>query len=222
MRPDAELGIWGMVDLVADFLDALDLRDVTLVSSDWGGGLLLTHVGRDQRVGRHVICACEAFDNYPPGLPGRLAALAVRVPGGVSLALRQLRVSVLRRSPLLFGWMSKRGVPDEIVRRWTAPGLASRGVREDLRRYGTARFDDEEMVRATEALSGFDGPALIVWGTQDKVMPPDHARRLARLMPRARLEFIDDAYVLLSEDQPAALTSQMRSFLAQTAPAPRT
>jgi pimeloyl-ACP methyl ester carboxylesterase len=62
-----------MVGLVADFLDGLDLREVALVGNDWGGAQLLVTQGRDDRVGRLVLVACEAFDNYPPGIPGRLA-----------------------------------------------------------------------------------------------------------------------------------------------------
>ncbi|NED61679.1 alpha/beta hydrolase, partial [Streptomyces sp. SID10244] len=50
MNPDADLALPGMVGLVADFLDALDLHDVTLVHADWGGGLFLTAIGRDDRV----------------------------------------------------------------------------------------------------------------------------------------------------------------------------
>src|SRR5215470_14562390 len=66
MRPGADLALPALTGLVADFLDALDLADVTLVHSDWGGGLFLTAQGRDRRVARHVILPCEAFDNFPP------------------------------------------------------------------------------------------------------------------------------------------------------------
>ncbi len=38
-----------MVDTVADFLDALQLTDVTLVVTDWGGPLFLTDIGRAAR-----------------------------------------------------------------------------------------------------------------------------------------------------------------------------
>jgi pimeloyl-ACP methyl ester carboxylesterase len=75
MHPDADLTLPGQVALVADLLDALDLEDVTLVHSDWGGALFLTAHGRDQRVARQVILPCEAFDNFPPGLPGKILAL---------------------------------------------------------------------------------------------------------------------------------------------------
>ena len=68
---DADLTMPGMVDIVGDFLDALDLADVTLVVTDWGGALFLTDIGRDKRVARLVICPSEAFDNFPPGFPAR-------------------------------------------------------------------------------------------------------------------------------------------------------
>lgn len=220
MRPDADLALWGMVNLVADFLDALELRDVTLVISDWGGGMLLTHIGRDQRVARLVICAAEAFDNYPPGLPGKLAALAGRMPGGVWLAARQLRIGWLRRTPLLFGWMAKHGVPDEVVRGWTAGAIASRDVRRDLKKYVTTPLDEAELVAATEALRRFDRPALVLWGREDRVMPPEHGRRLAQLLPQGRLVEVDDAYVLLSEDKPDVVAGEIRRFLAETDPSP--
>lgn len=216
MKPDADLGIWGMVHLLADFLEALDLREVTLVCSAWGGGMLLTHLGRDQRVARMVICAAEAFDNYPPGLPGTLAGLAARAPGGIWLALRQLRIGWLRRTPLLLGWMTKRGVPDDVVHGWTAGGLASKAVRRDLKKYATIRFNKAEMVTATEALARFDRPALVLWGSEDKVMPPEHGRRIAGLLPRGRLVEVDDAYVLLAKDQPALVADNIREFLAAT------
>src|ERR1700694_1069718 len=79
MPEDADLTMPGMVGIVADFLDALDLTDATVVVTDWGGALFLTDIGRDKRVGRLVICPSEAFDNFPPGFPGSVC-FSVRWP----------------------------------------------------------------------------------------------------------------------------------------------
>lgn len=38
MNPDADLTQLGVARILADFLDALELDDVTLVLNDWGGG----------------------------------------------------------------------------------------------------------------------------------------------------------------------------------------
>lgn len=216
MRPDADLSLRGINQIVADFLAALDLREVTLVHSDWGGALFLTAYGLDERVGRIIALPCEAYDNFPPGLPGKAATVAVRLPGGVSLALRQLRVAFLRNSPLLFGWMARAPVPDELMRGWTEPGLRDKNIRRDLRKYATSRFVDADLIANTEALQRFRGAALILWSSAGKVMPREHGRRLAELIPDGRLVEIDDAYVLSMLDQPRAVADAMSAFLIET------
>ncbi|WP_280330359.1 alpha/beta fold hydrolase, partial [Nocardia wallacei] len=76
MHADADLSMRGLNVLIADFLTALDLREVTLVHNDWGGGLFLTAYGLDERVSRLIVTPCEAFGNFPPGLPGKMAVVA--------------------------------------------------------------------------------------------------------------------------------------------------
>lgn len=220
MDAGADLGMRGMARLVADFLDALDLRDVVLVLNDWGGPLLLTEEGRDERIGRFVFAACELFDNFPPGIPGRLAALAGRLgPRGVRVGVEPLRFHRLRRFPLLFGWMSKRPVPAEVMDGWFAPILRDGAIRRDLAKYAGSRFTREEMAVATERLRDFDRPALVVWAPEDKLMPAGHGRRLAALLPHGRLVEIDDSYTLIPEDRPEALTDCLLDFVRATADA---
>ncbi|MDS1116412.1 alpha/beta hydrolase [Gordonia westfalica] len=213
LHDDADLSMDGMVGLVADVLDALDLRDVTLVHSDWGGSLFLTALGRDQRVARMVILPCEAFENFPPGLPGKMATLAVRLPGGITLAARQLRIGWLRRLPMLWGWMTNRPVDDERMRRWTDPVLNDPRIRRDVTKYATTSFDSAELIRKTEALRDFDGEVLVLWSPDNKVMPPAHGPRLAELTPRGRYAEIPGAAVLSMLDEPAAVAGEIGGFL---------
>jgi pimeloyl-ACP methyl ester carboxylesterase len=217
MRPDADLSLRGQAAILAEFLDRLALRDVTLVFNDWGGPLL---IASDERVGRLVPASCEAFDNYPPGVPGRMAWLAAKLPGGVNAALQPLRLRALRRLPITFGWMSKRPVPNEVMDGWLRPVLTQRKIRRDLAKYaGGARRARPELIAATEALSGFDRPALVAWAAEDRVMPPEHGRRLADLLPNARLVEIPDSYTLIPEDQPAELARAIRELVREAEPA---
>ncbi|MGW6728502.1 alpha/beta fold hydrolase [Nocardia sp. NPDC055029] len=220
LRPGTDLSMRGLNQLVADFLTALDLTDVTLVHSDWGGALFLTAYGLDKRVGRLIVLPCEAFDNFPPGLPGKTAILASILPGGVTLALRQLRIRRLRGNPLLFGWMAKFPLPDDLVHGWTEPGLRDPGVRADVLAYMRSGYDKPTLIANTEALQHFPGEALILWSSAGKVMPREHGRRLAALIPHARLVEIDDAYVLSMIDQPAAVAAAVTEFLTTTAARP--
>jgi len=213
MRENADLTLPGMVDVVADFLDALDVADVTLVVTDWGGPLFLTDVGRDKRVARLVICPSEAFDNFPPGFPGKVAWLASRNTLTVSLAMRQLKIGWLRRQWLMFGQMAKKPVPQDIVDKWLTAGLIDRRIRQDLVKYCRTKFDKADLIRATNRLADFDGGVLVLW-SRNPVMPDDHATHLADLTG-GTLRYIDDANVLVMLDQPEQTALEIGAFLTR-------
>jgi pimeloyl-ACP methyl ester carboxylesterase len=216
MRPDADLSILGMARLVAEFLEELDLNKVTLVGNDWGGAQLLVCEGIDERVGRLVLASCEAFDNYPPGVPGRAVARAAQIPGGIYLAFQSLRLRPLRRLPITWGWMSKRPVPHKVMDEWFRPLQTQGEVRRDLCKYALSISPEEVLVECTETLRSFDRPALVVWAREDRVMPPEHGRRLAGILPRGRLVEIADSYTLIPEDQPVELARAIREFVRET------
>ncbi len=197
----------------ADFLDALDVADVTLVVTDWGGPLFLTDVGRDKRVARLVICPSEAFDNFPPGFPGKVAWLASRNTLTVSLAMRQLKIGWLRRQWLMFGQMAKKPVPQDIVDEWLTAGLTDRRIRQDLVKYCRTKFDKADLIRATNRLADFDGGVLVLW-SRNPVMPDDHATHLADLTG-GTLRYIDDANVLVMLDQPEQTALEIGAFLTR-------
>jgi pimeloyl-ACP methyl ester carboxylesterase len=213
LRAEADLTLRGIGRIVADFLEALELHDVTLVFNDWGGAQTMIADGLMDRVGRLVLTPCEAFENYPPGIAGRMAALSGRLPGGLSLMRLTLAARPLRRLPFIYGQMSKRGVPDELMRSWLEP-LKVPEIRRDLRKYVSgARQGRRDVLAATPALARFERPVLVVWGPDDRMMRPANGRRLADAFPNARLVEIRDSYVLMPIDQPVALADTLRRFI---------
>ncbi|MEV6331112.1 alpha/beta hydrolase [Streptomyces sp. NPDC051909] len=210
LRPGVPLSPDSVVDLIAELLDRLDLHEVTLVESDCGRAQTVA-VRHPARLARLVLISCEAFDNYPPGVPGKLIALACRIPGGVSLLARILGLKPLRRLPVGFGALTRRPVPDAIVDGWLRPLRTDPAVRHDFRRYNLAVRKDE-LLRAAEGLRSFDRPALVIWAADDLMMPPEHGRRLAALLPRGRYVEIADARTLIAEDQPERLAAELRAF----------
>jgi len=68
MNVDADVSLHGQADLLAELIERLDLRAVTLVANDWGGPQL-TAVRHPERLAGLVLLPEEAFDNIPPGLP---------------------------------------------------------------------------------------------------------------------------------------------------------
>jgi len=128
------------------------------------------------------------------------------------LFMQQMRLRPLRRLPLTFGWLTKRG--DATTARWMRPVMQSVAIRQDaVRMLRVALSDTGVLVSAAEALPGFRRPALVVWAAEDRVMPPAHGRRLAELLG-GRLVEVEDSYTLIPLDQPTKLAEAIREFLA--------
>ncbi|NLU83568.1 alpha/beta hydrolase [Rhodococcus sp. HNM0569] len=220
MRPGTDLSQGGQAHILADFLDALDLHDVTLVMNDWGGPQFVVAFDRAQRIGRMVFVACEAFDNFPPG-PARPAAALMRVPGGAWLQTQMLRTSLFRHHPKAWGAMSNNRIPEDVLDSWFTPALHDSAIRHDLATFATGAPDRETLLEWGSALGTFDRPALVVWAEDDRMMPADHGRRLAELLPQGRLVTVADSATLVPEDQPDELARILGEFVRQDAPAGR-
>lgn len=220
LRADADLTPPGLARLVADLLAELDLRDVTLVANDTGGAIAQLVVTRHpDRVGRLVLTSCDAFDNFPPPLFKPLVWAGGRVPGMLAAIGQATRPAAVRRSPLAYGWLARRPIPDEVTAAWLRPARADRAVRRDLRRV-LAGIDSRYTVEAAERLRDFDRPTLIAWATEDRFFPREHADRLAERLPDGRVEDVADSYTFVPEDQPEHLVRLIASFtaLGRTAP----
>ncbi len=216
MNDDADLSMRGIAEIAGDFMAQLDLRGVTLAMNDWGGGQLLIGGDHDERIARLALCSCEAFDNVPPKGAARALPYIARAPGGIQAALVPFRSHRLRRLPMTFGHMSKRPVPREVMDRWFEPALARREIRRDLRKYVLSSAQGRrDLLAAAESLRSFDRPALVAWAAEDRLMPREHGRRLAELLPQGTLVEIADSYTLIPEDQPAKLSACLRELLSR-------
>lgn len=214
MRAGADLSAPGIAKLQAELLEALDLRDVTLVGND-AGIFQITAGLYPERIGRLVITPSESFENFPPGLPGRTAEISLKMPGGAFLMAQALRLRPLRRLPLTFGWMAKRPIRDQMTDAWLRPLQTNQGVRRDLTKF-IRTSTKKDMLNAAERLRSFDRPALVVWAPEDRLNPPEHGQRWVDLLPQGRLIEINDSYTLMPLDQPGKLARAIRQFIRDT------
>ena len=194
----------GVADLVADLLERLDLRDVTVVASDTGGAiaqLLVTR--RPSRVSRLVLTPCDALEVFPPALFVPLFKLG-RFPPLLSLFLQPLRLP--RRAPAA----DRVRLADEarVVR-------AARG----LGRAGAARPRDPAATRRTSPVTcrrrsrwtsrrgcgRSRARCVLAWPPEDRCFPIELGRRLAAQFSDARLVEVDDSYSFVAVDQPDVL-----------------
>ena len=217
LSPGADLTAAGLGRLVADFLDAVDLREVTLVGNDSGAAVAQVVAARHAaRLGALVLATGDAFDNYPPK-PFRPLIAAART-GTLTAVLAMLKARRPRSLPTAYGWLTHGELPHDLIDQWVAAYFADRGVRSDLQRLTAALGDDDFMNQIATELATFTRPALLAWAADDKFFPAEHAGRLAAILPDARVELIPGSRTWVMRDQPER-TAQLIGELARRAAA---
>jgi pimeloyl-ACP methyl ester carboxylesterase len=218
LNPDADLTPPGLARLIADFLAALEVENVTLVGNDTGGGISqLVVASHPERLGRLVLTNCDAYENFPPRLFKYLIWTA-RVPGGLAALLQPMRLRALRRTPIAFGWLAKSRIDDETLDSYSRPAISDRAIRRDLAK-AMKDIDPSYTLEAARAFPGFDRPVLLAWAREKAFFPTEHAERLARDFPAARVEWIEDSYTFVPEDQPQRLAELIGAFAREPAAA---
>jgi pimeloyl-ACP methyl ester carboxylesterase len=217
MDPGADLTPSGLVELIAEFLEQLDLDDVVVVGNDTGGALAQMLVTtRPERVGALVLTPCDSFRNFPAWWSQPLRPLA-RSPRLMGLGARLLRSRRFQRLPLVYGWVVKRPFPPEIASSFVEPGNRDPAVRRDFAKAFRATRPAQTLEAAAK-LPTFGKPALVVWQSErGLIYPLRHGRRLAELL-RAPLEVVDDSYIYVPEDRPDRLAELLSDFVGSVAP----
>jgi pimeloyl-ACP methyl ester carboxylesterase len=217
LKPDADLTAAGLGDLVAGFLDALDLRDVTLVGNDSGAAIAQVVAARHPgRLAGLVLATGDAFDNFPPK-PFRPLIAAART-GALTGMVAMLKARPTRSLPNAYGWLTHGDLPHDLIDEWVGAYFADKGVRRDLRRLTATLGDDDFMNQIATELAAFTKPALLAWAADDRFFPVEHARRLAAILPGAQLEVIADSRTWVMLDQPER-TAELIAGLARRATA---
>ncbi len=215
MNPDADLSPLGLAAIVARFVAELDLAGVTLVGNDTGGAICqLVAVHHPERLARLVLTPCDAYENFLPPMFRPLQALA-RIPGAVFLIAQSLRPRAARRLPFAFGWLSKRGVPDDLSDAWLAPALSSSAIRREIASI-LKGISSRYTLQAAERFGEFDKPVLIAWAPEDRFFKLRYAERLAEAFPHARLERIEDSYTFVAIDQPERTAELVAAFASES------
>jgi pimeloyl-ACP methyl ester carboxylesterase len=209
--PRADLTPPGVANLVAEFLEVLDLRDVIVVANDTGGAITqLLMVQHPERIDRVVLTPSDSFERFFPP-PFAVLPAAARLPGAVWLLVQLLRVRALHHLPMTFGWVTKRPLSADVVDSYLEPSRNDAAIRNDLARFlrGVA---NRHTPAAARELPRFTRPVLLAWATEDKLFPLQLAHRLAATLPDATLVTIKDSYTFVPEDQPAKLARLIVDF----------
>jgi len=173
----------GYADDLAAVLEALDVRDATLVGHSTGGGEVARYIGRHgtERVAKAVLVAAvppimlQTPDN-PEGLPIKVFDdLRAGVVGDRSQFYKNLAIQFYGANRP--GSNVSQGILDQFWLWSMQSGLLN--AYESIKAFSETDFSDD--------LKKFDVPALVLHGEDDQIVPVhDSARKSARLIPGAK------------------------------------
>jgi pimeloyl-ACP methyl ester carboxylesterase len=213
--PGADLTPPGVADLIAEFMDRLDLHDVAVVANDTGGALTQILMARHpERIGRVVLTPSDSFERFFPPMFALLPRLA-KVPGGTWLLVQALRLRFVQRLPIGFGRLTKRPIPLETVDSYILPSRHDAAIRHDLRAF-LRTVHNRHTLAAAEQLPAFTRPVLLAWAAEDRLFPTSLAERLADRLPDATIVPIADSLTFVPEDQPAELVRLVAEFAGRS------
>jgi non-heme chloroperoxidase len=173
----------GYADDLAALIEALDLRDVTLVGHSTGGGEVTRYIGRHgtKRVAAAVLIAAvppilvKSASN-PEGIP-------IEVFDGLRSSLAKDRSQFWKDFAVMFyganraGANVSQGMLDQFWL-WSMQG-GLKNVYDSIKAFSETDF--------TEDLKKFDVPTLVMHGEDDQVVPiKDSAKKSARLIKGAQ------------------------------------
>lgn len=197
---------------LSEIINALELRDVTLVGYAMGGGEIARYVGRygTERVARVVLIGATTpklawSEDYPDGVPEA-------VFDGVRAGLRVDRAEFIRGFARLF-FGADRGGP--AVSEGSLLQLHQIAMQSSLK----AAHDSVTACAVTDYrddIKRFDVPVLIVHGEDDQFVPfASTARQAAAQLPNATLKIYENAPHGLLFTHKDRLNDDLLAFLTQ-------
>jgi pimeloyl-ACP methyl ester carboxylesterase len=211
MDPGADISPRGIASIVGKVRRELGADDAILVGNDTGGALCqLLVTSEPEGFAGLVLTNCDMYDKFPPGFFGPMFR-AARNPAVLWLITQTMRAPFNRPSPLAYGMLTKRRLPNELLADWVRPGIDSAEIRRDFRKV-LRGVDPALTIEAAEKMPGFDKPVLFAWAPEDKLFKVEFAERMAPTLPDARIVRIPDARTFVMLDQPQRVADEIAEF----------
>jgi pimeloyl-ACP methyl ester carboxylesterase len=212
LQANVDLSPSGVAQLIADFLAALDLHEVTLIGNDTGGALCQLVIAHyPERINRLVLTNCDAFEQFFPPLvsPFHYGAQILGIQFANLLAAL-LRARWAQR--IFMATLTHRRLSHAELDAFFRPLLHQSFVRRDMTRFLQA-VSSRSTLEAAQTFSRFTYPVLLVWGKDDPFFSPRLAIRLQQAFPDARLIHLSHARAFVPLDQPEALAHHILEFV---------
>ncbi len=208
----ADLSFAGQAQMLAQFVDALELGAVDLVANDSGGGIAQIFAARHpDKIRSITLTNCDTHDGWPPEVL-RATVELIGSGNGRDLLRTLARDPSTARDAFASGFEYPERVSDTMLRGFLEPL-----VRSDRRIAAVEGFframDCAQTVEIEPQLKELDVPALIVWGGADVFFERRWAYWLRDTLPRVtRVVELPSAKLFFPLDRPADMARELESF----------
>ncbi len=198
-------------DLVYQFIQERNLRNIILVGNSYGGAvslLLAIHMCEHDR-GRLSKLILIDSGGYNIDLPSHVKILRTPVIGW--LAVHLIPPDCQADIVLKDAYYDKKKITKEQIKEYGRP-IGLKGGRYALLKTGQ-QLIPKNINEIIAQYPKINVPTLILWGLDDKVIPLKIAKMLHAAIPGSRLELINDAGHVPQEEMPAETICWMREFM---------
>ena len=206
--PEGDYGMAHYTQFVLAMLDELDVSRAIVAGNSFGGQLAWeTAYVAPERVAALVLVDAAGYLFETESMP--IGFRIAQIPG-----LNELMNRVLPRGMVESSVRSVYGDPDKVT-----PALVDRyydlTLREGNRAALAARFREARGTEdAPQRLATLDMPVLIIWGDQDRLIPPDSATRFHQNLANSTLRTFPTLGHVPQEEDPASTADAVLSFLS--------
>jgi len=189
-----------------DLMDQLKLQQVVIAGNSLGGEVAWrVAAAAPQRVEKLILVDSAGYDFRSQAVP--IGFLLAQVP-----VLNKLGEYLLPRAAVEASLRAVYAHQDRVT-----PELVERfyelTLREGNRRALGLRMRQLDRGADAAQIATLRLPTLILWGQQDKLIPPDSAQRFAHDIPGSQLVMLDGLGHVPQEEDPAASVAPVKSFL---------
>jgi cis-3-alkyl-4-acyloxetan-2-one decarboxylase len=216
-KPPADRYSYRLAQRIADLgqlVERLDLRQITLVAHDWGGGIGMgAAVARPDRFARFVLMNTAAF--RAERCPWQIRLCHVPVLGqvavqGLNLFVRAaLRMTVTKHQRMTPAVRAGYLAPYDS---WADRVAVYRFVLDIPLRPSPPSY--ETLLTVEQGLAKFrQHPVCLIWGMRDWCFSPWFLERFRQFLPQAEVHRLDDAGHYLVEDAHEQIAPLIERFL---------
>ena len=221
--PPGDYSLGATASWLRDLLEMLGHDSATVTGHSLGGGIAMQFAYQHpQRCARLVLVASGGL-----GPDVSLALRAASLPGSELVLSLIAHRSLIAAGTRLGRCASDLGIPTPHGLVETARSYARLAEPADRRSFvNTVRTVVDhrgQRINAHDRLHLLaDTPTLIVWGTDDRIIPVEHGHRAHRAIPGSRLELFAGAGHFPHTTQPGRFASTLDRFVDTTAPSGHT